>query len=210
MLKQTYKNWLSGILIHGWNIVIDDKVVSLLILCFLPYNPRVCCHVATQEKTVFASLFLLWMEAHCAAAAAAGGLHSSQLRCGCPRDSCGTECNDNLASCAPHQHTRDLGKRLAHVNKLLPPFLGQIWVLLCACFSNSFWGSWCRLSTGFKMSFHYIDHVRDSKEGILGQLWRASFWNVSSGLLGCQLPSFVKLRNLNALPNHSTGSKLIL
>lgn len=58
MLKQTYKNWLSGIFIHGWNVVIDDKDVSLLILCFLPYNPRVC-YVATQEKTVFASLFLL-------------------------------------------------------------------------------------------------------------------------------------------------------
>lgn len=54
----------------------------------------------TLEKTVFISLFLLLKFAlnggHCAAAAA-GGLHSSQLRCDCHIDSCGTECSDEMS-----------------------------------------------------------------------------------------------------------------
>lgn len=152
------------------------KMWASWLFVFLLLKPKSMCQVETLEKTVLASLFLFLLES-----ALSGGL---PCICCCwwtaeqPTETAGLrrrwQCTHPHRGVLVHPAAWRRSWKKTSTCKLLSPFLGQIWVLWCACFPYSFWGSWCRLSTGFKMSFLCIDHVRDSKEGTLGQLGRAS------------------------------------
>lgn len=128
------------------------------------------CHVETLEKTVLASLFLFLLES-----ALSGG-----LPCCCFRwwwwtawQPAETAAPETPAAVLVHPANRETLEEDEHMELLSHP-LARFACSDAPASHAAFGDHGVDYQQDSKMSFLCTDHVRDSKEGTLGQLGRAS------------------------------------
>lgn len=169
-----------------------------------PWRRRQCLLVCSCFESAFNGGSLCCC-CCCCCCAGAGGLQAARWNV---TDSRGSECHDNEASLFTLLASERCWKDTS-MWKLLPHSLARFG---------------CSAAPASHTAFgdHSVDYQQDSKCLSLYRPWKG-FWRGYIGtvlkniplkrvlwLARYQLPSFVQLRNLNALPNHSTGSKLVL